>query len=290
MLPRQWLSFCLFVVCLALFSLPVHASSPADASTRTLVFDGLGKDAVPIDGPWQFHLGDNPAWASPSFDDSQWEQITADKSWGAQTHPSYTGFAWYRRAISVKPAPGAGPDFALLIPAIDDAYEIYWNGIKIGQLGTLPPNPTVYQGVPAQTYGLGPVRSGVLAIRVWKIPLASNDLSNLGGFEGLPLIGTPDAIAAAKGNMDFHWLRSQQFAFGLTSLYALVALLAFIAWLRDRSQWLLFWMTILASMPTLTLLLLGLRLPLSFALQQTLVQTSIAIREASGWFLLIWLM
>ena len=133
MLPRQWLSFCPFVVCLSLCSLSVHASSPADASTRTLVFDGLGKDAVPIDGPWQFHLGDNPAWASPSFDDSQWEQLTADKSWGAQTHPSYTGFAWYRRAISVKPAPGAGPDFALLIPAVDDAYEIYWNGIKTFQ-------------------------------------------------------------------------------------------------------------------------------------------------------------
>jgi len=291
MLPRQWCSlFQQFLACVVLSSASLHAASPADASTRTLVLDGLGKDAVPIDGPWQFHLGDDPSWASPSFDDSQWEQLTADQPWGAQTHSSYTGFAWYRRTIDIKPAPGARPDFALLIPAVDDAYEIYWNGVKIGQLGTLPPNPAVYQGVPPQTYGLGPARTGVLAVRVWKIPLASNDPSNLGGFEGLPLIGTPEAIAAAKGNLDFQWLRAKQFTFGLTSLHALVSLLALIAWLRDRSQWLLFWMTIFASMPTLSLLLQGLRLPLSFAPQQTLIQTSIAVREASGWFLLIWLM
>jgi len=23
-----------------------------------------------LDGPWQFHLGDNPAWASPTIDDT----------------------------------------------------------------------------------------------------------------------------------------------------------------------------------------------------------------------------
>jgi hypothetical protein len=288
MLPSKWRFLCpQLLACLVLSSASLHA---ADPSSRTLVLDSLGKDAVPIDGPWQFHLGNDPAWASPTFDDSHWEQLTADKSWGAQTHPDYTGFAWYRRTISINPAPGAGPDFALLIPAVDDAYEIYWNGIQIGHLGTLPPNPTVYEGVPAQTYGLGPVRSGVLAVRVWKTPLASNDPDNLGGFERLPLIGTPDAIAAVKGNMDFHWLRSQQFTFGLTSLYALVSLLSLIAWLRNRDQWLLFWMTIFASMPTLALLLGGMRLPLSFAPQQLLIQTSIAVREASGWFLLIWLM
>jgi hypothetical protein len=98
---------------------------------------------------------------------------------------------------------------------------------------------------------------------VWKFALASNDPDNLGGFERMPLLGSPSAIAAEKGNRDFKWLQSRQFTFGLTSLYALVALLSFLAWLRDRDQWLLFWMSLYALMLTMDVVLIGLRLPLS---------------------------
>jgi serine phosphatase RsbU (regulator of sigma subunit) len=264
--------------------------APSTPGARTLVLDGLGKGTAPLDGPWQFHLGDDPAWAKPGFDDSGWEQLTADKTWGAQTHPSYEGYAWYRKAISVTPAQGASPDVALLIPAIDDIYEIYWNGQLVGQLGAMPPDLLFLPGVPPQTFGLGPARNGVLSIRVFKTPLASNDSDSLGGFEGVPLIGSPQAIDAAKGNMDFHWLRSQQFRFGLTSLYALVALLSFIAWSRDRSQWLLFWMTIFAITPLMDLLIVGMRFAYSGALGQFFTQSQIQLREMAQWFVLMWLL
>jgi len=279
----------LFVVgaALALAGQVRAASAPAP---NTLVIDNLGKGAVPLDGPWQFHLGDDPAWASPSYDDSHWEQLTADKGWGAQTHPSYTGFAWYRRTISVTPAPGAGPDFALLIRDIDDGYELYWNGVEVGHLGTLPPHLVLYTGGPAQTYGLGPIRNGVLAVRVWKNVLASNDPSTLGGFESAPLLGDSNTIAAVKGNLDFRHLRSQQFNFGLASLYTLVGLLSMIAWLRDRDQWLLFWVSGYSLMLTVDTSFLNVWLGLSSAFVLLLVQISIAVREASGWFLLIWLL
>ncbi len=242
-MPRSdWHFLCLPLLFFATATLTARAAAPpssSSATSQTLMLDDLGKGAAPIDGPWQFHLGDDPAWANPVFDNSKWEQLTADKSWGAQTHPAYTGFAWYRRSIRITPASGASPDIALLIPAIDDAYQLYWNGVEVGHLGSMPPHTLLYEGVPPQTFGLGPVRSGVLAIRVWKNALASNDPDNLGGFEHLPQAGSPAAIAAIKGNTDFHWLRSQQFTFGLTSLYALVSLLSLIGWLRDRNQWLL---------------------------------------------------
>ena len=271
-------------------NIAAQGQTPAATGAHVLVIDGLGKGTAPLDGPWQFHLGDDPAWAAPGYDDSHWEQLTADKSWGAQTHPSYTGFAWYRRTIHITLGPGAEPDVALLIPVIDDAYELYWNGVKVGQLGTLPPHPVLYEGVPNHTYGLGPIRSGVLAVRVWKFALASNDSDTLGGFEGVPLVGSPSAIAAEKGNRDFKWLQSRQFFFGLTSLYALVALLSFLGWLRDRDQWLLFWMSLYALMLTMDVILGGLRLPYPAAIALFAIQLAIAIREASGWFLLIWLL
>jgi hypothetical protein len=287
--PRLLL-FALAACCLNLAA-PAQAPNTAGAPTLvpTLVVDGLGKGTAPLDGPWQFHLGDDPAWAAPGYDDSHWEQITANNSWGAQGHPSYAGFAWYRRTIHITPAPGADPNVALLVPYIDDAYELYWNGVKVGQYGTLPPHPVIY-GVPNQTYGLGPIRSGVLAVRVWKSALASNDPDTLGGFESAPLVGSSSAIIAERGKRDFKWLQSRQFTFGLTSLYALVALLSFLAWLRDRDQWLLFWMSLYALMLTMDVVLIGLRLPYPAAIALMFTQVSIAIREASGWFLLIWLL
>ena len=281
------------LILMAAVSILAHAAElpgAAASGPHTLVLDGLGKGSAPLDGPWQFHLGDDPAWANPGFDDSHWQQLTADSAWGAQGHPGYQGYGWYRKSISITPAPGASPDVALLIPAIDDVYEIYWNGVKVGQLGTMPPHLVWLFGVPPQTYGLGPVRNGVLAVRVWKAPLSSTDPDNLGGFEGMPVMGSPDAIAAIKGNMDFKWLSRRQFGFGLTALYVLISILSLIAWLRDHNQWLLFWMAIFAITPLWDLISGPLRLPINGALLLLLAQTGIQVREVSQWFVLLWLL
>ena len=183
---------------LAVCAAYAHAVQPGSRGPLyPLVIDNLGLSAAPLDGPWQFHLGDNPAWAEPAFDDSQWEQLTADETWGMQGHANYAGYAWYRRKINLSAAPGASPDFALLIPAIDGIYELYWNGMLVGRLGNMPPHMLVYSSVPAQTFGLGPVRSGVLAVRVFKLPLGTTDTGAGGGFEGTPIMGGTGAIAAA---------------------------------------------------------------------------------------------
>jgi hypothetical protein len=269
-------------------------SSPSASLPVALTIEGLGKGVAPLDGPWQFHLGDNPTWATPGIDDATghdgWEQLTAAAPWGTQGHPSYTGYAWYRRQLNITPAPGASPDVSVLIPAIDDVYELFWNGVPVGHLGSFPPQLDFQSGIPAQVYGLGTVRSGVLAVRVFKVPSMSTDDGTAGGFEGLPLVGSPKAIATQKEALNFRWLRSRQFGFGLTSLYGLASILSFIAWLRDRKQRLLFWMAAYTFMPVLELVLAGLRLPVSGIWLTWTIQTAIALREVSQWFLLIYLL
>ena len=269
-------------------------SSPSASLPVALTIEGLGKGVAPLDGPWQFHLGDNPTWATPGIDDATghdgWEQLTAAAPWGTQGHPSYTGYAWYRRQLNITPAPGASPDVSMLIPAIDDVYELFWNGVPVGHLGSFPPQLDFQSGIPAQVYGLGTVRSGVLAVRVFKVPSMSTDDGTAGGFEGLPLVGSPKAIATQKEALNFRWLRSRQFGFGLTSLYGLASILSFIAWLRDRKQRLLFWMAAYTFMPVLELVLAGLRLPVSGIWLTWTIQTAIALREVSQWFLLIYLL
>ncbi len=280
---------------LILFAL-VRFTSLAAAQTvaPVLAIDGLGKGIAPLDGPWQFHLGDNPAWALPQTGDDAgnvgWEQISSDKTWGAQGHPSYTGYAWYRKHIHLSPAPGASPDFALLIRHIDDAYEIYWNGVLIGHNGTLPPHPSYPYLPPAQTFGMGPARDGVLALRVWKAPLTSFDTDQLGGLYAAPLVGSPEAIAARKAELDYGWLRSRQYAFGLQSLDALVMLLSLLAWLRNRSQRVLLWMAVFSGAPVLIMILVGLRIPFSFSFALGWLQPVLSLADIGLWFLLLYLL
>jgi hypothetical protein len=274
---------------------PTPAQHNAVSSAPVFASTGLGKGAIPIDGPWQFHLGDDPAWAAPQYQDATgsngWEQIQANAPWGAQGHPSYVGFAWYRRHIDLSPAPGASPDFALLIPQVQDAYELYWNGTLIGRNGRMPPNAFWSFFQLAQTFGLGPVRSGVLAVRVWKAPLVSFDNGEQGGFVRPPVIGDPQSIAALKATSDYNWLRRRQFSFGLDSLYGLVVLLSLLAWLRDRRQWLLFWMAGFSLAPLMSLFLLGLPLGISYDLGLGLAQPLVfGLQDISLWFLLMWLL
>ena len=278
---------------LFMFAVPAYSGSQT-LGAPSLKIEALGKGATPLNGPWQFHLGDDPAWAGPEIDDATghggWEELTADGPWGSQAHPNTEGYGWYRRHIDLTLAPDAPNDVALLIPAIDDVYELYWNGQPVGRLGSFPPRIDFQSAIPARTYGLGPVRSGVLAVRVYKVPFASNDDGTAGGFEGAPIIGSPQAIAAIKDSLDYKWLRGQQSRFALTGLYGIVCLLSFFAWMRDRSQRLLFWMAVYAFMPTLELFLHGMRLQASTILLTFLVQFAIQLREISQWYVLIYLL
>ncbi len=112
--------------------------SPAQTTKAPtpLVISGLGQPTAALDGDWQFHTGDDPTWSSPTLDDSAWESIHTDKSWGAQQHFNYTGYAWYRRHITIDPATNPNLDLSLLIRHIDDVYELYWNGQPIGGVGS----------------------------------------------------------------------------------------------------------------------------------------------------------
>lgn len=283
------------VVAIAVFVLAAPLSYAKEGNTEvesSPVFhvEGLGKGTVPLKGPWQFHSGDNPKWSDPAFDASGWEQISAERPWGAQGHASYTGFAWYRTSLALSPAPGVPAQFSLLIPRIENAYEVYWNGVLIGRNGKLPPHPVWYIAQSPQTFELSGAQRGVLAIRVWKAPLLSDDSGKSGGFRTAPTIGSSDAIVTVKAALDYQWLRSRQFLFGENLLCSLVALLSFLLWVRNPSRGLLFWMTGFAIIPPMNLLLLNAHIRWPYVFAMGAAQPLAALRDISLWFLLLWLL
>jgi hypothetical protein len=277
-----------------LLLLPFMAAALACAAPASaippLVVQGVGAATQPLDGKWQFRTGDDIAWAAPAYDDSTWEPIGVDQSWGAQTHFGYTGYAWYRRHLDIAPVAGSKASFALFIPPIDDAYELYWNGQLIGQGGRLPPHPVWYFENPYRTFAMGQPEPGVLAIRVWKAGFASFDSGILGGLSRAPLIGSSEAIAAYKEGLDYRWLKGHQYGFALDLLYGLVGLISFLAWLRSRRQKLLFWMAIFSIVPFLSQVLVAFRIPFPYLFALGALQPLIGIGDVSLWFLLLYLL
>ncbi|MGD0912514.1 MAG: SpoIIE family protein phosphatase [Terracidiphilus sp.] len=291
MLPRC-ARVLLGLLSVAVLAVPALSQSPAQPALVEV--HDLGKGTAVLGGPWQFHTGDDPAWAVPQTVDATgtngWEQLSVDKPWGAQGHPSYTGYGWYRKHISFTPAPGGSQDFYLLIRHVGDAYQVYWNGRMVGHNGGMPPKPLYFYTQAPQIVNLGPARDGVLAVRVWKAPLASFDSERIGGFYSAPIAGSPDDIRALKASIDYEWLRSNQYYFALRSLYALVMILSLLAWYRDRSRQVLLAMAVFAASPTISVFLVGLHLPLPFSVAIGFLQPALALQDIGLWFLLIYLL
>lgn len=172
----------------------------------------LGRSIVALNGPWMFHVGDNPCWAQPGFDDSGWEHVDLTPApgatdgdvgignyvpgWTAKGHPHYHGFAWYRIRLNVKPP--EGESLALLGPwAVDSAYRIFANGVLLGGVGDFSDaTPKAYGYHYPRMFELPPQASGgpiVVAIRVWLGPWAA---PGSGGVHVAPAIGARDAVVA----------------------------------------------------------------------------------------------
>jgi Stage II sporulation protein E (SpoIIE) len=284
LLQGERLLACVFLV--AAFAAAAHAANPP----ASLTIEGLGKLTVALDGNWQFHTGDDAAWASPALDDSAWEQIKVDRPWGAQTHFGYTGYAWYRRHLKFVPVAGVDSELSLLLPRVDDAYEIYWNGNLIGHLGKLPPHPFWYFIVSHEVFGFGKPTEGVLALRVWKAPYLSSDSGEGGGLYGAPKVGTSAAIQAYKESLDYRWLSSQLFYFGIDVLYCLILVVGLAGWVRNRDRKVLLWLSLWTCAFLLSVLLNRLRIPWTFGVSLAIAQSVLALADVAMWYLLLHLL
>ena len=80
-----------FVLLTLAFSISVHA-------------EDLQK-IVSLSGNWKFSIGDDIQWASPSYDDSDWDQIRVPGQWEDQGYNEYNGYAWYRKTFKMGEIP-----------------------------------------------------------------------------------------------------------------------------------------------------------------------------------------
>jgi hypothetical protein len=200
-----------FLLLLLLLPLLAGAAPAVDLShnvvaapTGSVIHARLGESSVELDGPWKFHVGDDPSWSQPDFEDSNWEEIdlTPDAStgvalgWTAHGHRGYSGYAWYRIQIDVQ---GAKRSLALKMPdSFDDAYQVFVNGERIGEFGKFTNHGvTAYPGLPTAFRLPKGVRDGKLtiAIRVWMDSATPFNSPDAGGLRQPPELGYASAIS-----------------------------------------------------------------------------------------------
>jgi Stage II sporulation protein E (SpoIIE) len=286
----------LIPVALLVFSCAA-ACSAADAGSRpdTLVVSGLGTGTVELGGLWEFKTGDDPAWASPQYDDSQWKRLRVDRFYARQGFSGYNGYAWYRRHIDFEAA-RAGQKVVLLVAPIggtdahEQPYEIYWNGVLIGGGGKMPPGPEWRFRPPDHSFALGQAQAGVLAIRTWTAPPKFVSITNRGGLDVPPRVGSPEAVVAELSASDHEWLADRQFYYDENLLFCILGVLGLLAWLRNRSLKALFWIAIYAILQPVHVVLYNAHLGLPYGFVYGFDVLCDTVAGVSLWCLLLHLL
>lgn len=125
---------------------------------------------VPLNGIWKLRAGDSLAWASPRYDDRRWTDAPVPAEWETVLG-AYDGFGWYRRTVVLDSALAEGP-VGIRFATVGDAFEVYWNGVRIGKRGSFPPkfveglDPSLFI-VPTSALGARPRGPHVVAVRVY---------------------------------------------------------------------------------------------------------------------------
>ncbi len=257
--------FRLFLIAVA--TLPAQVSAQSAATTIT-----LGQAAVPLNGPWKFHIGDSPMdprtgkplWAEADFDDSAWETVDLTpvagqvdpwtgnarwvKGWQARGHHGYWGWAWYRLRITVTAQPGEG--MAIDGPAdSSDCWQLFAGGKLLGSFGNFDSHGAVQRIYFARPLmfplpDIEPARndagSETLAFRVWMGPGSLEDPAS-GGLNYAPLLVAKTAMQA-QSRLDWQealLVRADQGAY--TVLFWSLAILAASLFLFDRSDPVYLW-------------------------------------------------
>lgn len=93
-----------------------------------------------VTGSWRFHKGDDANWKACDVNDRDWQEVSLPDTW--ERHSNYIDenvYGWFRRHVEI-PDHCKGKDFNLLLGCIDDVDEAWFNGQRIGQTGSFPPD------------------------------------------------------------------------------------------------------------------------------------------------------
>jgi hypothetical protein len=213
-----------------------HAQGPTyhpPVDPRSITITSLNHPAD-ITGSWLFHQGDDPAYASPTLDDSGWAVIDITRPLTAYgvVHPD---FIWYRTHVHIPPGQH---NLGILFRQFDGSEQVFVNGILTGPSTDYPPGGRLRRG-PDQRSPLPDdlIASGDLTIAVrGEIQAASAGLNASPGFGPYTTLSLGDAAVLADRSALFLFRAdtSNTVNLALTGLILLIAIALAFALRRER--------------------------------------------------------
>ena len=247
-LIRCWFAFaCVhtLMACVQTAQSQTAATSPAVVAAPAS-FQG----SIKLDGPWRFQAGDDPRWADPGFDDSNWTTVALSQPLTNQGIGAYSGFGWYRLRLEPQDLKQFGDLTAhapLSLFVEGDSVgqlAVYVNGVEAGWTTGMTDRLIEYQSPPlamplAHTNPHAPI---VLAIRSWAGPTTTIRRGLLDTVE----LGTQDAIAErAAAAVGQRWDERAISAMVVTFLFLCVAGLGGALYLAQQEHSEYLWLALL---------------------------------------------
>jgi sigma-B regulation protein RsbU (phosphoserine phosphatase) len=186
---------------------------PLSRAQNTAAFLDVSNLNVPhdLDSTWLVHAGDDPAFARPDFDDSQWTAFDPHGSLSKLYGENRPPVVWYRMRVKVNPTQTG---LALREVNISRAFEIYVNGERLIVSGSVAPYVPYTSGarllarIPDQMLSSG---SLLIAMRVHIAPSEWGNGQDPGYYANNLTIGQDETLASddwlsAIGENAMAWL------------------------------------------------------------------------------------
>lgn len=128
---------------------------------------------VNLSGHWKLSLIDEPRWAQPDIDDSNWPSINLP-----QRTPRRERIYWLRRTI---PALTHAGQLQITVGLVSESYEIYANGLRIGDTGNFGKREVSFFQPRSFYLPREAIRPGlplVICLRIWNARASWGSLTN----------------------------------------------------------------------------------------------------------------
>ena len=238
------------LACTVWASAQVPTQTPDEINPRH--FDAWYIGSAVVLGPdWLFSAGDNPAYASPGYDDSSWKTVSLQQPVESYA-PGNTHFGWYRIHILDQPnlrRQLSMNTLAVSTQYVSGGYELYFNGVRIGAAESKVP------GFKSQEYteifdvpdsAAAPHGDVVIAIRLTFNRTGPNGVGTNTPFRPYSVIfGTRDAATREASWVIAHETFVLFMLAGLALVVGLVALALYLA-MRNRLEYLAIAISLLA--------------------------------------------
>ncbi len=131
---------------------------------------------------WKYHPGDNPEWANPTYDDTDWESVSTLLSQKELPKSGWEGIGWFRLHLTVQDEKLKNMPLALYTAYQAGASEIYLDGellYSIGKVGTRKEEEEHYWERNPQVITFSGKTDHVIAVRY----------SNFSSYQTTPVLG-----------------------------------------------------------------------------------------------------